>query len=201
MFPKAAILEPVFLQTLSKDLLSSTVFDAFSHAFEGFLSINANPFSDTIAIESINMILTTINNTNNFNNITYENLKKFLYASSLAGIVILHTKTTFLHALGYYLTNYKNIHHGKTNAILFPYYLKLCQNAKIDKLKVIEDLFNKNNISLNNFSEIFCGSMDISKIIPLSEANDFINYAINKSNTKTCLFKVEFDKVKQVLYP
>ncbi len=201
MFPVAAILEPEFLNTLPKELLIATVFDAFTHSFEGFLSKRSNPFSDTIAIKSIEIILETIKKSNNFNKINHDILNKFLYASSLAGIVILHTGTTLLHALGYFLTNHKKIHHGKANALLFKYYIELCDFSENNKILLIDTLFKSKGFQLKNFSEDFYGKVNIDDIIPYSEADDFIKYAIGKKNAAFSPFEVEFQKVKQVLYP
>jgi len=200
MFPVAAILEPSFLKTLGKDLLMATVFDAFSHAFEGYLSKRSNPFSDIIALQSIDMILQTIIKSDGFENPDDEVLASFLYGSSLAGIVILHTGTTLLHALGYYFTNHKKIHHGKANAILLGAYVSLGRSAKVEKMAVVDKIFEKYGMNLDGFTEPYYGNEQVSGIVPVNEADTFIEYAIGKPNAILSPFDIDFHKIKQALY-
>lgn len=201
MFPVAAILEPDFLKTLDKDTLIATVFDAFTHAFEGFLSKRANPFSDTVALASIDLILTTMKESEHFENLTDDILRKFLYVSSLAGIVILHTGTTLLHALGYYFTNHKKVHHGKANAILLNAYVQMYREGGQPKIQAVEDLFEQHGMILGQFTKPYYGGMTVADIVPESEAKPFIDYALGKKNAEFTDFPVEFDRVKSVLYP
>ena len=50
--------------------------------------------------------------------------EKLLHASMLAGFVIAQTGTTVVHAMGYCLTYFKDIDHGRANALLIAEYLK-----------------------------------------------------------------------------
>jgi len=200
MFPAAAILEPAFLKTLDKDLLRATVFDAFSHAFEGYLSKRSNPFSDIIALHSIDMILRTIVNSNGFENLDDDALAGFLYGSSLAGIVILHTGTTLLHALGYYFTNHKKIHHGKANAILLDAYVSLCRSARVEKMAEVDRIFEKYGMDLDSFTKPYYGNEKVCTIVPENEADTFVNYAIGKPNAVTSPFPIDFKTIKRALY-
>lgn len=200
MFPVAAILEPKFLKTLNKEFLMSTVFDAFTHAFEGYLSQRSNPFADAIALNSIDIILKAIKKSRGFEELTDDILCDFLYASSLAGIVILHTGTTLLHAMGNYLTNHKKIHHGKANAILLSSYVRLCREYNVTKIDAVDKIFLAYDMCVDNFTNKYYVSEKITEIIPLAESEPFIRYAIGKSNAKSSLFPIEFEKVKQALY-
>lgn len=200
MFPVAAILEPAFLRTLDDDLLRSTVFDAFSHSFEGYLSKRSNPFSDAIALYSIDMILRTIVKSNGFEKLDDDVLSGFLYGSSLAGIVILHTGTTLLHALGYYFTNHKKIHHGKANAILLDAYVSLCRSAGVEKMTEVDKLFEKYGMELDCFAESYYGKKKVFDIVPENEADKFVRYAVGKTNAVFSPFDIDFEKIKQALY-
>jgi len=200
MFPVAAILEPHFLRTLDRELLRSTVFDAFSHAFEGYLSKRANPFSDAIALNSIDVILQTIIKSNGFEKLDDDVLSGFLYSSSLAGIVLLHTGTTLLHGLGYYFTNHKKIHHGKANAILLYAYVSLCRSAGVEKMTEVDKIFEKHGIELDRFAEPYYGRIKACDIVPENEADKFIRYAMGKPNAVFSPFDIDFDKIKQALY-
>lgn len=200
MFPVAAILEPSFLRTLDDELIRATVFDAFSHAFEGYLSKRSNPFSDAIALSAIDLILQTIVKSNGFKKLDDEVLSDFLYASSLAGIVILHTGTTLLHALGYYFTNHKKIHHGRANAILLGAYVSLCRLDRVEKLAEVDTVFGKYGLDLDSFAKPYFGQEKVSDIVPSDEADTFVKYAIGKPNAVLSPFDIDFEKIKQALY-
>ncbi|MEN8188378.1 MAG: iron-containing alcohol dehydrogenase [Thermodesulfobacteriota bacterium] len=200
MFPVAAILEPEFLRTLDEELVRSTVFDAFSHAFEGYLSKRSNPFSDAVALNSIDVILQSIVKSNGFKTLDDDILTSFLYGSSLAGIVILHTGTTLLHALGYYFTNHKKIHHGKANAILLDGYVSLCRSANVKKIADVDMLFEKYGLELDRFAEPYYGKENVCDIVPENEADKFIRYAVGKPNAPLSPFDIDVDKIKQALY-
>ncbi len=200
MFPKAAILEPQFIESLPKELLISTVFDAFTHAFEGYISKRSNPFSDAIALYAIDVILSAVKVSENFEKVNYEVLFEFLYSSSLAGIVILHTGTTLLHALGYYLTNHLGIHHGKANALLLNKYIEMCIKEKVDKLNNVQRIFKKYDFDILTFSEKFYGKTKIENLINNKNSSDWINYAINKPNAKFTPFDTSFENIKSIIY-
>ncbi len=200
MFPAAAILEPSFLRTLDKELLRSTVFDAFSHAFEGYLSKRSNPFSDAVALNSMDLLVQTVVRSNGFENLDDDVLSSFLYSSALAGIVILHTGTTLLHALGYYFTNHKKIHHGKANAILLAGYVALCRSAGVDKMTAVDTLFTHYGLELDRFAEPYYGKEKVRDIVPENEADAFIRYAVGKPNAAFSPFAIDCDKIMQAFY-
>ena len=200
MFPKAAILEPVFLKSLSSELLISTVFDAFTHAFEGYVSTRSNPFSDAIALNAVDVILSAINKSKGFENIDTDVAEEFLYGSSLAGIVILHTGTTLLHALGYYLTNHLGIRHGKANALLLSKYVQMCLKGNVKKIKDIQDIFHKQGFDLTNFAEKFYGKININDLISEKDSSNWIKYATGKPNAKFTPFDTGFENIKTILY-
>jgi len=194
-FAKHAILDPSLLKSLPENILLATVFDAFTHAMEGFVSKKSNPFSDGLAVNSMEIILSTLA-TKETNSETA--LQMYLYASSIAGVVILHTGTTLLHALGYYLTNHKKIHHGTANAILMPYYLQMLVENNVEKAAVIGGLFQRHNLDLNFWLERM-NAPALNSVLTDKEIAEMVDYAVGKNNTPLTPFDVEAIKVKNVL--
>ncbi|MGA1847124.1 iron-containing alcohol dehydrogenase family protein [Deferribacter abyssi] len=184
-FPKFAVLNYNYLKFLSDNMLFATIFDAFTHAFEGYLSKRANPFSDMVALQCIKIILNNLAK----EKIDDDSLKNFLYASTLAGIVILHTGTTLLHSLGYYLTNNKNIHHGLANYILLPYYIKMLEYKKVDKYYELKKEFPNIVDVLRSYDWLYDASVD--SILSEEEISDMCEYALNKKNAENTLFSME----------
>ncbi len=121
IFAKIAILNPKYQTDVPEDIAIDTGMDVLSHAVEGVLSIKSDWYSDAIALKAIKMVK------DNLKNAVFgvpEARKMMMRASTLAGITIAQTGTIMIHAMGYPLTTYKKIPHGRANAILMPVVLK-----------------------------------------------------------------------------
>jgi len=123
IFPKIAFLDAKYIMGLPRDTMINTVADALSHAIEGMLSVRAGVFSDTLASSSAKTIISCCNDLEK-GSLTKEQYSSLLYASTLAGMVIANTGTTVVHAMGYSLTYYKDISHGRANGLLLGRYLE-----------------------------------------------------------------------------
>lgn len=127
IFPKVAFLDARYMAKLSQTNLINTAVDALSHAVEGILSVRSSFISDALAVESIGKIMAALTAISKGEEVTDEMRSSLLYASFLAGIVIAQTGTTVVHAMGYALTYFKNIDHGKANGLLMGAYLKVVE--------------------------------------------------------------------------
>ena len=130
-YPAVGVLDPTVLDLIPRDILVATAMDAFTHAFEGYTSRRSQPLADTLAAEAMALILQHLPAAAEGDEQAKGNL---LYASCLAGIVIAHTGTTMLHALGYYLTLRHGVPHGLANAVLLPVLLDYLQDHIPDKV-------------------------------------------------------------------
>lgn len=128
LFPEIAFLDARYMDNLPKEITVNTAIDALSHAIEGMLSLRANPITDSIALESIKRISHCFESLKS-GKLTREQRFELLYASTLAGMVIANTKTITVHALGYSLTYFHNIDHGRANGLLLGEYLKYVEKS------------------------------------------------------------------------
>ncbi|MBO3800693.1 MAG: iron-containing alcohol dehydrogenase [Candidatus Brockarchaeota archaeon] len=122
LLPKVSILDANLLNHLPKELVAYTGFDALSHALEAYTSKDSTPFSDLLGLEAVRIILENIIEAFRGSPEARENM---LYASMLAGMAINFAGTEIVHAMGYYLTNYHNVHHGLANGMLLPHVLRM----------------------------------------------------------------------------
>lgn len=143
IFPTMAFLDATYLMNTPKEVTMNTGIDALSHLIEGYLAASANFFSDLLAEKGMELFGQCIQSLKN-NEINFEIREKLLVASTIAGMVISQTGTSLPHGMGYALTYFKNIPHGKANGILLKSYLNFCS----DKTKVnkIISLLNFNNL-------------------------------------------------------
>lgn len=195
MAPTIALLDSKYLQSLSKNTMINTVLDALSHLIEGYINVKCNDLLELIALEGIKIIATQFDNLKN-NIFSKEDLDKLMYASNLAGIVISHTGTTAVHAMGYSLTYFKEIDHGRANGILMTSYLKYIfieNNQKINK--VLEAM---NLSSLDEFDKVMNLLLGEKESISKEELNDYSKIAINAKNVLSCPTKLTVDDLYQI---
>ncbi|WP_010681134.1 iron-containing alcohol dehydrogenase family protein [Acetivibrio cellulolyticus] len=144
-FPKVAFIDAAYTESMSYETTVNTAVDALSHAMEGFLSRRSTPVSDALAIEAIKIFGECAEALID-NNIDFSVREKLLYVSMLGGMVISHTGTTIIHGLGYSLTYFKDIPHGKANGLFMREYLKYNYNAVNEKINKVLELFKVSTI-------------------------------------------------------
>lgn len=184
MYPVAGILDPLVLETLPASLLVETACDAFTHAFEGYTSRRSQPFSDTLAMEAMVLIIRNLTPARDGDCAAKAAL---LYAACIAGIVIDHTATTVLHAMGYYLTLRHGVSHGKANAVFLPALFSYLERESPDKLRNVYAMFPLNRRGPEGVKRYLCDlGIDASPLtcgMHLSEMDQFADYVLGKKNT------------------
>src|SRR5262245_17290265 len=120
--PDLAILDPELTLTLPPHLTAATGMDALVHAIESFVGANANPISDSLALQAIDMI------SNSLRDATYEGddlepRGQMLVAACIAGIAFSSGRSSLglVHALSHAVGGAFNVHHGTANAIILPH--------------------------------------------------------------------------------
>jgi alcohol dehydrogenase len=132
--PNLAVLDPKLTISLPPDLTSATGMDALTHAIEAFVGTNANPVSDSLALQAIDMI------SNNLRGATYsggdlEARSQMLIASCIAGIAFSSGGGSLgvVHALSHAVGGAFDVHHGTANAILLPHGMRFNSTAMVNR--------------------------------------------------------------------
>jgi alcohol dehydrogenase class IV len=193
IFPKVAFVDAKYMEKLSVNITINTAIDALSHAVEGMLSVRASTISDALAEKSIAMIMDCFPmmlkglETGSYEVFDLEMREVLLQASLIAGMVIAQTGTTAVHAMGYSLTYFKVIDHGRANGLLLGEYLRLVAKEEPDLVEKI--LKAMNLLSINTFivkmDQLFGEKEDIS----LEEIKQFSQKAIKTGNIGNSLVK------------
>jgi alcohol dehydrogenase class IV len=144
LFPKVAFLDARYMMGLGQATTINTAIDALSHAVEGMLSVRATAMSDFYAVESTKILAECLRElrVSSESVISLELRERLLHASMLAGIVISHTGTTAVHSMGYSLTYFKDIDHGRANGLLLPSFLEFIKESKPERVEQILSLMN-----------------------------------------------------------
>lgn len=142
IFPKFSIIDPELTYSMPEHIIINTGVDALTHAIEAYLSTITFPLNDLFAIQAIKIVLENLNLASEKNK---EAMNKMAYASMLAGITIAHTSTILLHIMGYPLTVFHGIPHGKANGILLPAFFNFMKENSYSegKVRTIEKMFEK----------------------------------------------------------
>lgn len=145
LFPTYALLDSKYMKNLGRETIINTAVDSLSHSVEGMMSKRANNMSNFIAREAIKLISSRFDKLIN-GNLTDEDREKLLYASMLGGVVISQTKTTAVHAMGYSLTYFKNIDHGRANGLLLGEFVGFTEKYKPQLVRDILDCMGINTV-------------------------------------------------------
>ncbi len=117
MISDYVILDAVMIKNLPRKIAAATGIDALAHCIECFTSNKANPFSDTFAMEGLDLILNNL--VPACDDPEAMNAKLAMQIGSFyGGVAITASGTTAVHALSYPLGGKYHIAHGVSNAIL-----------------------------------------------------------------------------------
>lgn len=136
LFPRIAFLDGKYMLELPQHTTVNTALDAISHAVEGMLSVRAGALSDMFARESLRIIFSEYEALRN-GKYTLQSRQNLLYGATLAGMVIANTGTSPVHGMGYSLTYFHDVPHGRANGLLLPEFLKLCLKKKPERTREI----------------------------------------------------------------
>lgn len=123
MYPKIAIIDPVFTLSVPKNVTASTGLDVLSHAIESYWSTLNQPVCSACAVYSARLVFEWLEKAyNEPDNITAR--EKMAEASIVAGVAFSHPRTTGSHACSFPLTNIYGVPHGEACAFTLDYFVR-----------------------------------------------------------------------------
>ena len=193
MFPRLAFLDGKYMARLPVLTTVNTALDAFSHAAEGMLSRNATPMSDMLAKESLRILYPLLKKT--AGELTIDERDTLLYASMLAGMTIAQSGTTAVHGMGYALTYFYGIDHGRANGLLLGGALRLCEKKRIPALKEILS-------ACSDTLDGVCGTLDAllgeRECIPRARLEEFAARAMSNKNIRKSAYEPTEAEVRAI---
>ena len=130
-YPKAAFLDAKYTLSLNAEYTLSTALDAFCHSIESYLSPKSTVSSELYCEYAAREIYSVLKS--GTEKLSYTDRERLLFASCAAGIAIGETGTGFPHPMGYNLTMFRNVPHGKACAAFigkFIEYTSMCDAGK-----------------------------------------------------------------------
>lgn len=117
--PKIAILDPQSLEGCPQKVVAEAGVDAFTHAFESYISLKANPHTEALSLQGIKLISKNLRT-------LYANRKNIyaatnmLAGSTMGGMAFTTTGCGNIHCIGRHIGPRLGLSHGLSNAIILP---------------------------------------------------------------------------------
>lgn len=141
-FAKEAIIDPELMRTLPPRMTAITGFDAFTHSFESYLRDCASPYTRTIGMKAMSLIIETlpklVKDTGNM-----ELREKMAQAAMFSGISLGNAAATLPHPISEIVGGVApRLAHGQCLATLYPQYLRWQCTQAVEKCAAVARLFD-----------------------------------------------------------
>jgi alcohol dehydrogenase class IV len=138
LLPDVALVSPLMTLTCPRSVTAASGVDALVHAVEAYLSVNASPITDAIALGAIKLIVKALPKAY-ANPSSLPARKDMATASLMAGMAFGNAGVGAVHALAYPLGGRFNIAHGVSNALLLPYVMEWNKLACVERMRDIAE--------------------------------------------------------------
>ena len=138
LLPDVALVSPLMTLTCPRSVTAASGVDALVHAIESYLSVNASPITDAIALGAIKLIVRALPKAY-ANPSNLQAREDMATASLMAGMAFGNAGVGAVHALAYPLGGRFNIAHGVSNALLLPYVMEWNKLACVERMRDIAD--------------------------------------------------------------
>jgi alcohol dehydrogenase len=109
-------------------LTAATGIDTFVHAFEAYVGIRTNPFSDQLALAGLRSVWKYLPRATKHGN-DMEARQEMMLAALWGGIAMDQAGLGLVHALSGPLSSHFHLHHGLANAIILPHVVRFNLSA------------------------------------------------------------------------
>lgn len=123
-----AIVDPELTMSVPPRVTAATGIDALTHAVEAYLSVNASPASDGLALQAIRLISRSLRRA--VEDGSDKQARIYMsHGSYIAGLAFFNAGVGGVHALAYPLGGQFHLAHGESNAVLLPYVMGYIRNS------------------------------------------------------------------------
>ena len=164
MCPEVAICDPLLTLTLPAKITAETGVDAFSHALEAYVALDACPITDALAVKSMEMIFNNLREAV-FNGESVVAREQMLLANLIAAMAFPYSGTGMVHGLAEPISGmFGNLSHGLTISIMMPYVEKFNMVAQYDKFATLARLAGEKTDGLSVIEQANKGLQAIAKL-------------------------------------
>jgi alcohol dehydrogenase len=129
LVPNISITDPLLLSTLTRDLVIPPLFDSIAHAVESYVSPIASPFTETLSLKGLDLLMRHIRPA--IDTLNIDDLEQVAIAGTSAGMAFTNASVGLGHALAHALGGMYDVVHGEAHSLLLPcvmrYNLPVCR--------------------------------------------------------------------------
>jgi alcohol dehydrogenase class IV len=119
ILPRVALVDPLMTLQMPQGITAATGLDALTHAIEAYVSVKAQPLTDTLALQAIRIIGANLRQAwSNGDNL--EARTNMLIGSLHAGLAFANSSVALVHGMARPIGAYFHLPHGVSNAALLP---------------------------------------------------------------------------------
>jgi alcohol dehydrogenase class IV len=119
ILPRVALVDPLMTLTMPQGITAATGLDALTHAIEAYVSVKAQPITDTLALQAIRLIAANLRQAWS-NGDHLEARTNMLIGSLHAGLAFANSSVALVHGMARPIGAYFHVPHGVSNAALLP---------------------------------------------------------------------------------
>jgi alcohol dehydrogenase class IV len=119
LIPVVALVDPQMTLKMPKGITAATGLDALTHAIEAYVSLKAQPLTDTFALQAIRLISGNLRKAYSQPD-DLEARSNVLIGALQAGLAFANSSVALVHGMARPIGAYFHIAHGISNAILLP---------------------------------------------------------------------------------
>lgn len=143
LVPKVALIDPSIQLGMPGFITATTGLDALTHAIEAYVSLNASPVSDAMAMQAMKLIgkylRTAVANGNDL-----EARSNMAVASSIASVAFMNGGLGVVHGIAQSMGGVAHVAHGVANALILPYAMERNVVGNLEKFKEIAAALGEN---------------------------------------------------------
>ncbi len=190
-FPKVSIVDPETMTTLPKSQTLYTSMDAFYHSLEAFLNLNAYPYSDVLALDSMKRVVSYMGRAYEDGN-DLEARTQLAWASTEAGITETLTGVVVNHALEHGLSGFNDsIIHGLGLCVLGPHFLEYIFDHAFERIAI----FGREVFAVQEYDDKKAARLAIRKLWEFQEL-----FGLNKRIGELGIEKESIGEMAEVVY-
>jgi alcohol dehydrogenase len=140
IFPILALIDPELTYSMPASVILNTGLDVLAHAAEAFLSTISFPLNDALALHAIDVVLAELERAARKDP---EAMDRMAAAATVAGAAIAHGSTILPHIMGYPLTIFHGVPHGRASAVMLVHVMAALRKKSTcpEKVEAVDRLF------------------------------------------------------------
>lgn len=133
LFPRSSIVDPELVTSTPSRVTATSGFDIFCHAFESYIHVGAQPFTDLMALEAIRLVAARLPRAVTDGH-DVEAREQLAWADTLAGMCIANTGTTLPHGIAMTISGRcPAVPHGEALAFVYPQAVAFTHAAAVER--------------------------------------------------------------------